>query len=181
MFSIPGDGERERERKYNKVQACLGLNWKLLLQIFAHHGAFSISFCFLFLFIFIFYMFSIAGDIYIYIYRERERKYNKVQACLGLKTFTPKFRPLWGFFKACPVQSAWLIPTYIYIYIYVSAPKQMQPWRTIVQELCDSRGGRPGLSVLTSLLVSVDVKLYWTMLRHRSQLVPSMSTDIWGH
>ena len=32
--------------------------------------------------------------------------------------------------------------------------------KVIVQELCDSRGGRPGLSVLTSLLVSVDVKLY---------------------
>ena len=32
--------------------------------------------------------------------------------------------------------------------------------RFIVQELCESRGGRPGLSVLTSLLVSVDVKLY---------------------
>ena len=30
----------------------------------------------------------------------------------------------------------------------------------IVQELCESRGGRPGLSVLTSLLLSVDVKLY---------------------
>ena len=30
----------------------------------------------------------------------------------------------------------------------------------IVQELCVSRGGCPGLSVLTSLLVSVDVKLY---------------------
>ena len=30
----------------------------------------------------------------------------------------------------------------------------------IVQERCESRGGRPGLSVLTSLLVSVDVKLY---------------------
>ena len=30
----------------------------------------------------------------------------------------------------------------------------------IVQELCESRGGRPGLSVLTSLLVFVDVKLY---------------------
>ena len=30
----------------------------------------------------------------------------------------------------------------------------------IVQQLCESRGGRPGLSVLTSLLVSVDVKLY---------------------
>ena len=29
----------------------------------------------------------------------------------------------------------------------------------IVQELCESRGGRPGLSVLTSLVVSVDVKL----------------------
>ena len=30
----------------------------------------------------------------------------------------------------------------------------------IVQELCESRNGRPGLSVLTSLLVSVDVKNY---------------------
>ena len=29
----------------------------------------------------------------------------------------------------------------------------------IVQELCESGGGRPGLSVLTSLLVSVDVKI----------------------
>ena len=27
-----------------------------------------------------------------------------------------------------------------------------------VQEPCESRGGRPGLSVLTSLMVSVDVK-----------------------
>ena len=30
----------------------------------------------------------------------------------------------------------------------------------IAEELCESRGGRPGLSVLTSLLVSVDVKNY---------------------
>ena len=30
----------------------------------------------------------------------------------------------------------------------------------IVQELYESRGGRPGLSVLTSLLVSVEVKQY---------------------
>ena len=30
----------------------------------------------------------------------------------------------------------------------------------IVQELCESRGGRPGLSVLTSRLVSMDVKIY---------------------
>ena len=29
-----------------------------------------------------------------------------------------------------------------------------------VQELCESGGGRPGLSVLTSLLVSEDVKQY---------------------
>ena len=50
----------------------------------------------------------------------------------------------------------------------------------IVEELCESRGGRPGLSVLTSLLVSVDVKIYCTVLvlRHWSQLVPNMSTDI---
>ena len=48
----------------------------------------------------------------------------------------------------------------------------------IVQELCESRGGRPGLSVLTSLLVSVDVKNYCTVLRHWSQLVPNMSADI---
>ena len=51
----------------------------------------------------------------------------------------------------------------------------------IVQELCESRGGRSGLSVLTSLLVSVDVKIYCTVLRHWSQLVPNMSHDIWGH
>ena len=29
-----------------------------------------------------------------------------------------------------------------------------------VQEMCESRGGRPELSVLASLMVSVDVKLY---------------------
>ena len=33
-----------------------------------------------------------------------------------------------------------------------------------VQELCESRGGRPGLSVLMRLTVSVDVKQHWTML-----------------
>ena len=36
----------------------------------------------------------------------------------------------------------------------------IKPLRLIVQELCESRGGRPELSVLTSLLVSVDVKNY---------------------
>ena len=32
-----------------------------------------------------------------------------------------------------------------------------------------------------SLMVSVDVKQHWTMLRHWSQFVPNMSTDIRGH
>ena len=36
--------------------------------------------------------------------------------------------------------------------------------RFIVQELCESRGGRPGLSVLTSLVVSA-------ILNHASALV----------
>ena len=31
---------------------------------------------------------------------------------------------------------------------------------SVLEELCESRGGRPGLSVLTSLMVSVDVKQY---------------------
>ena len=61
-----------------------------------------------------------------------------------------------------------------HIYIYV----QSTTLADIVQELCESRGGHPGLSVLTSLLVSVDVKIYCTVLRHWSQLVPHMSTDI---
>ena len=51
----------------------------------------------------------------------------------------------------------------------------------VVRELCESRGGRPGLCILTCLLVSVDVKQYCTILRHWSQLVPNMSTDIRGH
>ena len=38
--------------------------------------------------------------------------------------------------------------------------KQINMCLDTVQELCESRGGRPGLSVLTSLLVSVDIKLY---------------------
>ena len=56
--------------------------------------------------------------------------------------------------------------------------EHLSPTNTIVQELCESRGGCPGLSVLTSLLVSVDVKIYSTVLWHWSQLVPNMSTDI---
>ena len=47
--------------------------------------------------------------------------------------------------------------------------------------MTESRGGRPELSVLTSLTVSVDVKQHRTMLRHWSQFVPNMSFDIRGH
>ena len=50
-----------------------------------------------------------------------------------------------------------------------------------VQEVCESRDGRAGLSVLTSLMVSVDVKQHSTMLTHWSQIVPNMSADIRGH
>ena len=41
----------------------------------------------------------------------------------------------------------------------INRDNDRQP-RIIVQELCESRGGRPELSVLTSLLVSVDVQIY---------------------
>ena len=37
---------------------------------------------------------------------------------------------------------------------------RVQSTSLIVQELSESRGGRPELSVLTSLLVSVDIKNY---------------------
>ena len=39
----------------------------------------------------------------------------------------------------------------------------------IAQELCESRGGRPGLSVLTNLLASVDVRK--DLSNHASALV----------
>ena len=52
--------------------------------------------------------------------------------------------------------------------IPINSKKLVTHWVTIVQELCESQGGRPGLSVLTSRLVSVDVKIYWTLLQHWS-------------
>ena len=42
-----------------------------------------------------------------------------------------------------------------------------------VQKLCESRGGHPGLPVLMSLMVSVDVKQHCTMHLHWSQIVPN--------
>ena len=50
--------------------------------------------------------------------------------------------------------------------------------RIIVQELCESRGGRPGLSVLTSLLVSVDVKNYVGIGHNLSLICHLTSEDI---
>ena len=41
------------------------------------------------------------------------------------------------------------------VYIYRSARET-----DIIQELCENRDGRPRLSVLTSFMVSVDVKQY---------------------
>ena len=57
---------------------------------------------------------------------------------------------------------------------YVSGSQAYTTLR--VQELCESRSGRPGpgLSDLVSLTVSVDVKQHW------SQFVRNMSTDIRG-
>ena len=56
----------------------------------------------------------------------------------------------------CP----WLGPSLISRTVSVDVKHHFTWLGDIVQELCESRGGRPGLSVLTSLLVSVDVKLY---------------------
>ena len=53
--------------------------------------------------------------------------------------------------------------------------------RILVQELCESRSGRPELSVLTSLLVSVDVKNYCTVHRAPSLICQLTSEDIEHH
>ena len=76
-------------------------------------------------------------------------------------------------------------PTHSYVHNH-SLIQMCTPTLTLldpprVQELCESRGCRPGLSVLMSLTVSVDVKQHWTVLRHWSQFVPNMSTDIRGY
>ena len=44
--------------------------------------------------------------------------------------------------------------------IYKPPAKPLKKKKKKLQELCESRGGRPKLSVLASLLVSVDVKNY---------------------
>ena len=68
-------------------------------------------------------------------------------------------------------------PIFSFLIVWPPFKRQVLLRAQWAQELCESRGGRPGLSVLTSLMVSVDVKQYWTMLTHWSQLVPNKSTD----
>ena len=75
----------------------------------------------------------------------------------------------------------WVKPRYVRpTYTQRFKTKALSAPVLIFQELCESRGGRPGLSVLTSLMFSVHVKLYWTMLRYWSQLVPNMSADMFS-
>ena len=52
------------------------------------------------------------------------------------------------------------IRLYIVVGTHTKGMKHTNIVSDIVQELCESRGGRPGLSVLTSLLVSGDIKIY---------------------
>ena len=60
-----------------------------------------------------------------------------------------------------PLVKCWSFLTPLTIITWISytygASNEEASWHFIVQELCESQGGRPGLSVLTSLLVSVDV------------------------
>ena len=60
----------------------------------------------------------------------------------------------WGFPSLISLMVFVDVKHHVYLLTYLLA------MGIIVQDLCESRGDRPGLSVLTSLLVSVDVKLY---------------------
>ena len=56
-------------------------------------------------------------------------------------------------------EDIWLVEVLLYVHRNRRFIRDGSPGRPhIVQELCDSRGGRPGRSVPTSLMVSVDVK-----------------------
>ena len=57
------------------------------------------------------------------------------------------------------MQYSAIVPVGKFIWQQLKAQLNLKHY-IIVQELCESRGGCPGLSVLTSLLVSVDVKIY---------------------
>ena len=73
-------------------------------------------------------------------------------------------------FKACDYKLPWLMKvhslldslglSYRWVIVQELDSLGLSYIWVIVQEVCESRGGRPGLSVLTNLLVSVDVKNY---------------------
>ena len=67
-----------------------------------------------------------------------------------------------GFFRVCIRHSIFYVCVTCCDLDVTISLGETEREKDIVQELCESRGGRPGLSVLTSLLVSVDVKLYRT-------------------
>ena len=114
---------------------------------------------------------------------------------VGVKRYAGKQRDLGSnplrfsfLFKSCGIPPPPFFPSLISLVVSVDVKHHVYLRNRIVrvQELCESRGGRPGLSVITSLTVSVDVKQYLTMLTHWSQLVPNnlcqpTSEDIQQH
>ena len=108
-------------------------------------------------------------------------QYSISPICMTLKDFHME-KTLWGRMPAPNLEPCdWSGNSKTCWSVYVGFSAGYSCACAVVQELCESRDGRPWLSVLTSLLVSVDVKIYWTVLRHWSQLVPNMSANIWGH
>ena len=55
--------------------------------------------------------------------------------------------------ESCSYPTLFLVGAARAEYFFLISAENVRP-----QELCESRGGRPGLCVLTSLMVSVDVK-----------------------
>ena len=76
---------------------------------------------------------------------------------LAFRSVAPPTEPPRPIRMQCAV-SSW--PSLIGHPASVDVKQHKKKQLVIVQELCESRGGRPGLSVLTNLQVSVDVKNY---------------------
>ena len=93
---------------------------------------------------------------------EEEKKRKKGITILGINVTIPSLeiainQSLFKFTqKGSYITNTLVLPACPYPYLH----NVKQTEEVIAQELCESRGGRPGLSVLTSLQVSVDVKIY---------------------
>ena len=88
----------------------------------------------------------------------------------------------WGSSSTSLLEDLLISPGTLYVIsalskVWVNNAVEATSSRLRVQEpaQCESRGGRPGLSVLMSLTVSVDVKQHRTILRPWSYFVPNMS------